>query len=83
MNKIDMVAYLERLFDPSDVPMPIPHAVQNSPEIRVEDLDIDWRVEYEHRAAIMQFEGGLSRERADFLALQDTIAEMKRRKILS
>ena len=46
------------------------------PEIRVEDLDMDWRVEWEERAAIMEHDGGLPRERAEALALAEIVKEM-------
>src|SRR5262249_50808230 len=36
-----------------------------APEIRVEDLPADWRVEWEERAAIMEYDGGLTREHAE------------------
>ena len=38
------------------------------------DLPIDWRIEFEERAAILEYDGGLSREEADVQALQE-IAE--------
>ena len=46
--------------------------------IRVEDLDMDWRVEWEERAAIMEYDGGLPRERAEALALAEIVREMER-----
>lgn len=35
------------------------------------DLPAAWREEYEERAAIMEYDGGLSRERAEAAALDD------------
>jgi hypothetical protein len=46
-------------------------------DIRVEDLDADWRVWFEERAAIMEYDGGLSRERAEAMALAETIRLMR------
>ena len=41
-------------------------------------LPIEWRVEFEERAAILEFDGGLSREKADSQALQEIIERLKR-----
>jgi hypothetical protein len=46
-------------------------------EVRVEDLDADWRVWFEERAAIMEYDGGLPRERAEAMALTETIRLMR------
>ena len=35
----------------------------------VDRLPIDWRIEYEERAAILEYDGGLTREKADSQAL--------------
>ena len=45
-----------------------------STSISPDDLSIDWRIEFEERAAILEYDGGLSREMADVQALQE-IAE--------
>jgi hypothetical protein len=37
--------------------------------IEPDDLPGDWRVEWEERAAIMEYDGGLPRERAEAVAL--------------
>jgi hypothetical protein len=49
------------------------------PDVRVEDLDPDWRVEWEERAAIMEFDGGQPRERAEAAALREIVERMRRR----
>ena len=36
-----------------------------------EGLSKDWRIEYEERAAILEYDGGLVREEAEALALQE------------
>ena len=41
-----------------------------------EDLPLDWRIEWEERAAIMEFCGGLPREQAEAMALQETLDRM-------
>ena len=41
-----------------------------------DDLPGDWRVEFEERAAIMEFDGNLPRERAEALALTDVLRRM-------
>jgi hypothetical protein len=62
--RYDAVAFLESLF--------------RLPDIRVEDLDPDWRVEWEERAAIMEYEGGLPRERAEAAALAEIVGRIRR-----
>ncbi len=37
----------------------------------VEELPVEWRVEYEERAAILEYDGGLPREQADKQALRE------------
>ena len=46
-------------------------------EIGVEDLPSDWRVWFEERAAIMEYDGGLSRETAEAKALSETFRLMQ------
>ena len=33
--------------------------------IDIDDLPMDWRIEYEERAAILEYDGGMMREEAD------------------
>ena len=40
-------------------------------------LPINWRIEYEERAAILQWDGGLSRKDADIQALQEINARLR------
>ena len=49
-------------------------AVINSPG----DLSIDWRIEFEERAAILEYDGGLSREDADRQAFEEILERLKR-----
>lgn len=35
----------------------------------IDDLPMDWRIEFEERAAILEYDGGLSRKEADAQAL--------------
>ncbi len=44
----------------------------------IDDLPMDWRIEFEERAAILQYDGGLSRDEADEQALQEICERMKR-----
>jgi hypothetical protein len=37
------------------------------------DLPMEWRIEYEERAAILEYDGGLSREQADKQALSEIL----------
>ena len=43
----------------------------------VEDLPGDWRVWFEERAAIIEYDGGLPRERAEAEALVETVRLMR------
>ena len=44
----------------------------------LDDLSMDWRIDFEERAAILQYDGGLSRDEADEQALQEICERMKR-----
>ncbi|NQU76401.1 MAG: hypothetical protein HQ546_08835 [Planctomycetes bacterium] len=44
----------------------------------IEDLPGDWRVWFEERAAIIEYDGGLPRERAEASALAETITAMEK-----
>lgn len=46
-------------------------------ETRVEDLATDWRIEWDERAAVMEYDAGLCRERAEALALTEIVREMR------
>ncbi|MBN2561617.1 MAG: hypothetical protein JXQ75_11865 [Phycisphaerae bacterium] len=46
-------------------------------DIRPEDLRLDWRIEWETRAAIRQFDGGQAREHAEAEALRDIVVMMQ------
>ena len=43
-----------------------------------DDLPPDWQFAWDERAAIMEFDGGLPRERAEALALKDILQQMLR-----
>jgi hypothetical protein len=42
-----------------------------------EDLPPDWRVEWEERAAVLEYDGGQPRERAEALALTEISLRMQ------
>jgi hypothetical protein len=42
------------------------------------DLPPEWRARYEERAAIMEFDGGQTRDRAEAAAFQDILRVMAR-----
>ena len=44
--------------------------------VRIEDLSPDWRVEWEERAAIREYDGGQVREHAEAEALREIVARM-------
>jgi hypothetical protein len=74
--RYDAVAFLESLFrsPASEDPDPAPASV---PGIGPDDLPGDWRVEWEERAAIMEYDGGLPREHAEVAALNEIIRRMR------
>ena len=74
----DVVALLDDLFDRTGDEDGI-----ESPEVQVshtigpEALPMDWRIEWEKRAAIMEYDGGLTREHAESEALKDILRQMR------
>lgn len=46
-------------------------------EIAVADLPVDWRLEFEERAAIREFDGGQAREHAEAEALREIVERIK------
>ena len=69
---------LDGLFEESlgyDSPQP-PISLPTVQGISPAHLSIDWRVEWEERAAIREYDGGLPRYRAEVLALQDVLDAM-------
>lgn len=62
-------------------PLPVqPSEFTTLPSGRIvpNDLPADWRLLFEERAGIMEYDGNMPRERAEHLALQETIQAMKR-----
>lgn len=43
-----------------------------------DDLSINWRIDFEERAAILEYDGGLSREDADRQAFEEILERLKR-----
>jgi hypothetical protein len=62
--RYDAVAFLEGLFQPA-------------PDLTSDDLPADLREDYEERAAIREYDGGLPRELAEHYALLDALALMR------
>ena len=65
---------LRTIFDP-DRPVT---ATAPIPALIPADLPPDWHLAWDERAAIMEYDGGLPRERAEFLALADILDQMRR-----
>ncbi len=45
--------------------------------IDLDSLSMDWRIEYEERAAILEYDGGLTREEAERQALREITERIK------
>ncbi|HJZ53528.1 MAG TPA: hypothetical protein VKE74_01135 [Gemmataceae bacterium] len=76
--RYDAVAFLESLFLPGagqgnadSAP-----ATTSPPDHTPADLPADWHALWDERAAIMEYEGGLSRELAEHLALLEIVKRM-------
>ena len=44
----------------------------------IDDLPMDWRIEFEERAAILEYDGGLHRDNADRQALTEILERIKK-----
>jgi hypothetical protein len=57
---------------------PVPIRPASPPEkVLPADLPPDWHIAWDERAAIMEYDGGLPRERAEALALTAIVEEMR------
>ncbi len=75
----DAAAFLESITAPAVPTPPRPQwGVAARLGIGVGDLSDHWREAWEERSAIMEFDGGLSREAAEARALDDIVFQMKR-----
>lgn len=48
--------------------------------IDLNNLSMDWRIEFEERAAILEYDGGLTRDKAEKQAMQEIGERMGKRK---
>jgi hypothetical protein len=84
--KYDAVAFLEGLFRHAGVgtapDVGVVAEKRINPAVIVVDLPADWHELWDERAAIMEYDGGLPRERAEALALADILDQMRRAGIL-
>ena len=69
-----MLLDLKVIFDP-DRGIPASPPV---PARTAADLSADWHFAWDERAAIMEYDGGLSREQAEVHALLDILEQMRR-----
>ena len=75
---------LNTIFDPNQAERRLRLRVQaaESGDTRdsfgVADLPPDWHLMWDERAAIMEYDGGLPRERAEALSLADILGQMRR-----
>ncbi len=81
MSSYDAVTFLEGLYGPDagdavvTLPAGAPH--RGGMEVDIDDLPVDWRLWFEERAAIKEYDGGMSRELAEAEALAETVALMR------
>lgn len=74
----DIVALLDDLFDRTGDEHGIGSpAVPVGLTIGPEALPMDWRIEWEERAANMEYDGCLTRERAESEAMKDIVRQMR------
>ena len=66
---------LDRVFDNDRPPTAVAYAL--APAVSPAALPADWFVAWDERAAIMEYDGGLHRERAEHLALLDVLEQMR------
>ena len=68
----DAATFLQSLFrQPSAVATPA-----RSVAVAPDDLPADWWLEWDERAAVMEYHGGMSRDRAEALALKYILRRM-------
>ena len=76
----EVTALLDELLVQSAVPDDVgAMAREQGVVLGPDDLPGDWRVEWEERAAIMEYDGCMPRERAEALALDDVLRRMRLR----
>jgi hypothetical protein len=77
--KYDAVAFLEELFNPTGMREREALAVSRADtDLQVDHLTGDWRVDWEERAAVLEYDGRHPRERAEALALTEILEKMRR-----
>ena len=80
---------LNAIFDPDQADRRLRLRLQEAEQrgsrdgFAVADLPADWHLLWDERAAIMEYDGGLPRERAEALALADVLDQMRRAGTLS
>ena len=62
--EFNAVAFLEDLYEPT-------------PWLDPDDLPGDWRVEWEERASVREYDGGQAREHAEAEAFSEILARMR------
>jgi len=84
--RFNVITFLENLFKPSVTPPgTIDSCVQKDlaifpehlPGITPVDLPPDWHFLWDERAAIMEYDGGMTTERAEAEALKDILRQMR------
>jgi hypothetical protein len=77
MTTIDANDFLEKLLRPLDLAGPAITLAEPPTDISPWNLPSEWRERWEERAAIMEYEAKMPKERAEFYALGDILRQMK------
>lgn len=74
---------LALLASPPIEPAPEQQAENRCEVIDWNDLDPDWRLEFEERAAIREYDGGQAREHAEAAALREVLEAMRQAGVIN
>ena len=73
-----MAVRLERIKELVSPNVPKAQADASGVIISPGDLPMDWRIDFEERAAILEYDGGLAREEAEARALREILKRIRR-----
>lgn len=79
-ERFDAAAFLAELTAPRadlQLPVTVPDTSASVKAFGPDDLPADWRVEFEERAAVREYDGGQAREHAEAEAFTEILARMR------